>query len=377
MPNTYYATKISPHRGKTDEGYLICSKVPVARIGYQFYLDKELGFEPSEKIKKENNGYNVYRPEEEVFSEETLSSFEGKPITDDHPQEQVTSDNFQIYAKGNIKNVQRGSGEYKDFILADLVIWDKELVNKIENGKQAVSVGYSCDYEEHGKELWQKDIICNHIAIVDEGRAGEKAVIRDNLPKNEEEAKMPEEVKKEEKEEKKEEVVEKDKCKDEAPEEEKEEKKETKDSVDLAEVIQNLVSRVEALESRMGSQEKTGFDALEEEIFKEKKEEVDEEAPEKIIEKEKEVVGDSVLVDFIRQVKPLVAKVKDEKQSKLLEDSMCKIIRGTLMNDSKKKQEEKKVDKKSVYTNFISKDTTIQEEENPYDKLFNKFKGEK
>lgn len=375
MPNTYYATKISPHRGKTDEGYLICSKVPVARIGYQFYLDKELGFEPSEKIKKENNGYNVYRPEEEVFSEETLSSFEGKPITDDHPQEQVTSDNFQIYAKGNIKNVQRGQGEYKDFILADLVIWDKELVNKIENGKQAVSVGYSCDYEEHGKELWQKDIICNHIAIVDEGRAGEKAVIRDNSPKNKEEATMPEEVKKEE--EKKEEVVEKDKCKDEAPEEEKEEKEEkteTKDSVDLAEVIQNLVSRVEALESRMGSQEKTGFDALEEEIFKEKKEEVDEEAPEKIIEKEKEVVGDSVLLDFVRQVKPLVAKLKDKKQSKLLEDSMCKIIRGTLMNDSKKKPEK---EEKSVYTNFISKDTSIQQEENPYDKLFNKFKGEK
>ena len=370
MPNTYYATKISPHRGKTDEGYLICSKVPVARIGYQFYLDKELGFEPSEKIKKENNGYNVFRPEEEVFSEETLSSFEGKPITDDHPQEQVTSDNFQIYAKGNIKNVHRGDGEYKDFILADLVIWDKELVNKIENGKQAVSVGYSCDYEEHGNELWQKDIICNHIAIVDEGRAGEKAVIRDNLPKNEEEATMPEEVKKEEKKEEEKEVVEKDKCNDEACEEKKEE---TKDSVDLAEVIQNLVSRVEALESRMGSQEKTGFDALEEEIFKEKKEEVDEEAPEKIIEKEKEVVGDSVLVDFIRQVKPLVAKVKDKKQSKLLEDSMCKIIRGTLMNDSKKKPEK---EEKSVYTNFISKDT-IQQEENPYDILFNKFKGEK
>lgn len=368
MPNTYYATKISPHRGKTDEGYLICSKVPVARIGYQFYLDKELGFEASEKIKKENNGYNVYRPEEEVFSEETLSSFEGKPVTDDHPQEQVTSDNFQIYAKGNIKNVQRGDGDYKDYILADLVIWDKELVNKIENGKQAVSVGYSCDYEEHGKELWQKDIICNHIAIVDEGRAGEKAVIRDNLPKNKEEATMPEEVKKEEKEEKKEEVVEKDKCNDEACEEE------TKDSVDLAEVIQNLVSRVEALVSRMESQEKTGFDALEEEIFKEKKEEVDEEAPEKIIEKEKEVVGDSVLVNFIRQVKPLVAKVKDKKQSKLLEDSMCKIIRGTLMNDSKKKPEK---EEKSVYTNFISNDTSIQQEKNPYDKLFYKFKGEK
>ena len=76
----------------------------------------------------------------------------------------------------------------------------------------------------------------------------------------------------------------------------------------------------------------------------------------------------------MRQVKPLVAKVKDKKQSKLLEDSMCKIIRGTLMNDSKKKPEKKE---KSVYTNFISKDNSIQQEENPYDILFKKFKGEK
>ena len=258
MPNTYYATKISPHRGKTDEGFLICSKVPVARTGFQFYGAQELDFTPSEKIKKEGNGYNVYRPEEEVFSEETLSSFEGKPVTDDHPAEQVTSDNYQIYAKGNIKNVQRGQGEYKDYILADLVIWDKELIKKIENGKQAVSVGYSCDYEENEGKLCQKDIICNHIAVVDEGRAGEKAIIRDNSQKNKEEAKMPEEVKKEEE---KKEVVEKDKCKDEAPEEE--EKKEAKDSVDLAEVIQNLVSRVEALETKLVDKEKTGFDALE------------------------------------------------------------------------------------------------------------------
>ena len=364
MPKTYYATKISPHRGKTDEGFLICSKVPVARTGHQFYLDKELGFQPSKEIKKEGDGYNVFRPEEEVFSEETLSSFEGKPITDDHPQEQVTSDNFQIYAKGNIKNVQRGEGEYKDYILADLVIWDKELINKIENGKQAVSVGYSCDYEENGRELWQKDIICNHIAIVDEGRAGEKAIIRDNLPKNKEEAKMPEEIKKEEE---KKEVVEKDKCKDEACEEEK---KETKDSVDLAEVIQNLVSRVEALEAKLSDKEKTGFDELEEEIFKEKKEEVDEEAPEKIIEKEKEVVGDSTIINFIRQVKPQVALIKDEKQRKNLEASMCKIIKSTLIKDSKKDE------KPTVYSNFLSKDSG-QTQNNPYDDIYFKFKGDK
>ena len=366
MPNTYYATKISPHRGKTDEGFLICSKVPVARTGFQFYGAQELDFTPSEKIKKEGNGYNVYRPEEEVFSEETLSSFEGKPVTDDHPAEQVTSDNYQIYAKGNIKNVQRGQGEYKDYILADLVIWDKELIKKIENGKQAVSVGYSCDYEENEGKLCQKDIICNHIAVVDEGRAGEKAIIRDNSQKYKEEAKMPEEVKKEEE---KKEVVEKDKCKDEAPEEE--EKKEAKDSVDLAEVIQNLVSRVEALETKLVDKEKTGFDALEEEIFKEKKEEACDEETEKIVEKEKEVVGDSVIVDFIRQVKPHVAKIKDEKQRKVLTDSMCKVIKSTLMNNTKKEES-----KPTVYSNFISKDS-VKIEENPYDAIYFKFKGEK
>lgn len=360
MPKTYYATKISPHRGRTDEGFLICSKVPVARTGFQFYGAQELDFIPSEKIKSEGNGYNVYRPEKEVFSEETLSSFEGKPITDDHPQEQVTSDNYQIYAKGNIKNVERGQGEYKDYILADLVIWDKELIKKIENGKQAVSVGYSCDYEENEGKLCQKDIICNHIAVVDEGRAGEKAIIRDNnSPKNKEEAKMPEEIKKEE--EKKEEVVEKDKCKDEC-------KAEAKDSVDLSEVIQDLVSRIEALEAKFVKKEKTGFDELEEEIFKEKKE--DEEAPEKIIEKEKEVVGDSTIINFIRQVKPQVALIKDEKQRKTLEDSMCKIIKSTLIKDSKKEE------KATFYSNFLNKDSG-QPQNNPYDDIYFKFKGDK
>ena len=370
MPNTYYATKISPHRGKTDEGYLICSKVPVARIGYQFYGSQELGFTPSENIKQENNGYNVYRPEEEVFKEETLSSFEGKPVTDDHPSEQVTSENFSLYARGNVKNARRGEGEYKDFILADLVVWDKELINKIENGKQAVSVGYSCDYEEVNNELRQKNIICNHVAVVQEGRAGDRAIIRDT--KKNEEAQMADEVKKEEKEEKKEEVVEKDKCKDESPEEE--EKKEAKDSVDLSEVIQDLVSRIEALESKFTEKEKTGFDELEEEIFKKKEcDEASEEVKKEETKKEeKEEVGDSVIIDFIRQVKPHVAKIKDEKQRKILTDSMCKVIKNTLMNDSKKKKEIKE----TVYSNFISKDS-IPDEENPYDSIFNKYNGGK
>ena len=102
-----------------------------------------------------------------------------------------------------------------------------------------------------------------------------------------------------------------------------------------------------------------------------KKEEACDEETEKIVEKEKEVVGDSVIVDFIRQVKPHVAKIKDEKQRKVLTDSMCKVIKSTLMNNTKKEES-----KPTVYSNFISKDS-VKIEENPYDAIYFKFKGEK
>ena len=49
-----------------------------------------------------------------------------------------------------------------------------------------------------------------------------------------------------------------------------------------------------------------------------------------------------------------------------------RIIRGTLMNDSKKKPKIKE----TVYSNFISKDSP-QEEENPYDLIFKKYHGGK
>ena len=351
MATSYYATKISPHRGKTDEGYLICPAVPVARTGYQYYDRRELDFEPSESVKRNGPGYDVFRPEAEVFSVETLSSLEGKPVTDDHPAELVTSDNWNLYAKGNVKNARRGEGEYKDFILADLVVWDKGLIEKIENGKQAVSVGYSCDYEEVDGELRQKDIICNHVAVVDEGRAGEKAIIRDS-PEFDKEASMAEE------EIKKEELVEKDECKN-------DECKETKDStdeVDLAEVVRELAERVGRLEARLEEKEKDGFDELEEEIFKEKKEEPSFE--EKVEEKKEELVGDSAIVKFIGQVKPLVATIKDEAKRKAMTDSMCRIIRTARAND-------KKEVKKTVYSDLVQSDKATVED-NPYEKFFRK-----
>lgn len=367
MAKSYYATKISPHRGRTEEGYLVCAAVPVARTGHQFYLKNELDFEPSDSVKSRDGGYDVYRPEEEVFSDETLASLEGKPVTDDHPGEALDSSNWNLYGKGVVKNARRGDAEYSDFILADLVIWDKSLVEKVESGKQGVSVGYTCDYDEEDGELRQKDIVCNHVAVVDEGRAGEKAVIRDSsttiITINKEDS-MAEEIKVEATvgagEERPEEIIAVDECK---KDEAKADECKTEDSVDLAEVIKDLVGRVEALEAKLAKSEKTGFDALEEEIFKEKKVEENPEANDEE-EKKEELVGDSAIVKFIGQVKPLVATIKDEAKRKAMTDSMCRIIRTARANDRKEV-------KRTVYSSFVQQDAN-KVEENPYAKFFRK-----
>lgn len=329
MAKLYYATQISPHRLKmANEGFLICSEVPVARTGYQFYAVEELEEIPPE-VKIENGGCNIFRPPEEVFSEKTLLSFKGKPVTNDHPTEAVTSANSEKYVKGTVSNIQKGTGNLKDFILADLIIYDQNLIDEIEGGKTGVSAGYACDIVVENGELVQKNIVCNHIAVVWEGRAGAKAKIRDENPKNKE-YKMADEVKQEEV--KQDEEEKKETCKDEGE--------------DIGALLKALIARVEALENQ--NKPKEEMEKLDEELAeREKAQETEseqikehevpaedlskkDEAPKE--EEPKEPIGDcSPLRKVVQTIKPLIAKVPDKalraKMDKLISDS----IRQNLM----------------------------------------------
>lgn len=173
---SYYGYTISPNQLETGEGFLICRNVPIARTGTQQYLAREIGLEGSDVI-------DVERPEEEVFSPAAMASFEGKPVTNDHPTELVNPDNVSLYEKGHAQNVRRGSGEFEDFLVADLHIHDAELIDAVKvHGKRQISCGYECEYkqDENGR-IYQINIRGNHIAIVDEGRAGAKAAIMDSI----------------------------------------------------------------------------------------------------------------------------------------------------------------------------------------------------
>lgn len=174
MSKAYFGSRISDHIIKTPEGFLICKDVPIARTGTQQYRGCEFGGPVADGI------YNVQRPEAEVFDRAAVASFEGKPVCDEHPEEDVTPDNYGRYMKGVCRDVRRGDGDLSNCLVADLVIYDADLINKIEAGKREISCGYDCLWNPTSNSSYdQLEIRGNHVAVVDRGRAGHKVAIRD------------------------------------------------------------------------------------------------------------------------------------------------------------------------------------------------------
>lgn len=178
MRLAYYGSAISGNIIETPEGFLICKNVPIARTGSQEYLPDELGDMDGHGV------VSVYRPEDEVFSEATLASFEGKPVTFDHPPQHITVNNITAYNKGHVENVRRGSGPESDLMLADLFITDPDLIRRIKSKEmREVSCGYYCEYDQQADgTIYQRGIRGNHVAVVAAGRAGARVAIRDSIP---------------------------------------------------------------------------------------------------------------------------------------------------------------------------------------------------
>jgi hypothetical protein len=125
------------------------------------------------------------RTPDEVFREETIASFNGKPVVNDHPEPSdaawdVNPDNWNQLAIGTVLSPRRGAGSMKDFLLADFVITNKDAIREILDGKREVSCGYLADYLDYGGGRGeQKNIIGNHVALVDKARCGVACSIGD------------------------------------------------------------------------------------------------------------------------------------------------------------------------------------------------------
>lgn len=177
----YYGSKLSENISlREPEGYLYCLNVPIARTGRQPYLRKELDL-PGEGI------VQVLRTPEEVFSKDTIASFEGLPVCDEHPFQDVDTGNISAYGKGHVQNVHRGAPPDDDLLFGDLVITHQDLIDAVLHGKREISCGYKCGYfKDDAGNYYQCAIRGNHVAVVDNGRAGSRVAIRDAAPEKNE-----------------------------------------------------------------------------------------------------------------------------------------------------------------------------------------------
>lgn len=185
--------QIGDKRTLTPEGFLICHDVPIARTGLMIYGPKELPIDGSDQ------GYvKITRGEADLFNEETMASFLGKAVVVGHPEEDVGPHNWADLAVGSVHNVHRGVGVEDDLLLADLFIFQKDVVAQLSQDTLEVSAGYDAEYEETGPgEGIQTGIIGNHVALVEQGRCGPRCAVRDhNGPTLEPEKEQPMAVKK-------------------------------------------------------------------------------------------------------------------------------------------------------------------------------------
>ena len=167
-----------------ENGFLHVSISPLTRVQVAPYRGceipgwQELGLEP-ERV------YRGYRPASELSKPETIESVNGIPIQLAHHMD---------YADNPAKNTRVGStgtdgAFHSPFLTNSLHIQDKNAIDRINDGsmrelslayryKPVFTPGETSDGEKY--DFIMTDISANHVALVDEGRAGHEVLVYDS-----------------------------------------------------------------------------------------------------------------------------------------------------------------------------------------------------
>lgn len=161
---TDYGTLRSPR--ENPQGFLLLDGW-ASRVGVQVYRTQDGG------MRRE------LRLPDDVFDAKSMDGFEGTPITDNHPAVAVGPDNVRTLGVGTVLGPGKQDGTH---VAIAAVIHDKTTADSLRRraGKRQLSVGYAVDLElTPGKhdvygeyDAIQRNIVVNHLAIVDVGRAG-------------------------------------------------------------------------------------------------------------------------------------------------------------------------------------------------------------
>ena len=170
----YDTFNISPNSSRTydDKGFMHVS-AHVSRTGIQEYRAYELGLDGDQ-----NRIVKVNRSPEEVFSQESLDSFQFIDITPQH--EMVNSKNYKELSEGIVINKALQDG---DKVKCDFIIKDGNAIESIKGGVDRLSVGYTAEYHKSNNPNYdyeQRNIRANHIMRTNNPRGGNDLKIFDN-----------------------------------------------------------------------------------------------------------------------------------------------------------------------------------------------------
>lgn len=173
---------------KTADGYLV-AEVRVARGGnVQDYYGHEIGEGAPNQL------FKIWRPEDEVFKADTLSTFAHRPVTLGHPDSNVTADTWRREAVGLTGGDVVRDGE---FVRVPMMIADASAIQAVEQGTREISMGYECELvmqagitpDGRAYDGFQRNHRMNHAAIVEAGRAGHQCRIGDSAARTNQEGK--------------------------------------------------------------------------------------------------------------------------------------------------------------------------------------------
>lgn len=167
-------------RSKTREGFLVCKDARLAKPMIKDYYVAELGLpnhDPTDVV-------GIYTPPDVLFSQAVIDGFMGSDVVMQHPQgNKLNADNYKDHIIGTAKNVR----EHEGYLVADLVIKDKDATRAIEEDDvKQISLGYAAeldltagnvgDMAYHGRFV---GMVADHIAVVPMGRCGADCAIGD------------------------------------------------------------------------------------------------------------------------------------------------------------------------------------------------------
>jgi len=133
--------------------------------------------------------YNVYRPAEELSTEDCIDSFKLLPWIDNHV---MLGSEDEGLTPAEDKGIQGVIGEDVffdgEYLKGNIKVFSEAMTNLIANGKKELSCGYRCKYEYapasfngEAYDYIQREIRGNHLALVEKGRMGSDVAVLDHF----------------------------------------------------------------------------------------------------------------------------------------------------------------------------------------------------